>query len=585
MIEVPVSAPSLPPGGRTSPSVVRRGWVRSLRYPSVRTLTIGLAVLVAVGLVLVPIVYLLIQTFFPDSGFTLDTVKDAYTAPGLRSMIWNSFLYAVGSSFVSMLLGTALAYLVARTDAPMKGLLYAAALVPLIIPGVLHTIAWIYLASPQIGSINALVEPVLGKGFLNVFSMKGMIFVEGVHMAPLVFLLMYAAFRNMDPSLEESALMSGASMPRVLMKITLPMVKPALYLGTLVMFIRGISSFEVPALLGAPTGIFVFTSRIYRALNGFPSDYGSAGALSLGLLLILAVFGLMQRKMAKGSKSYQTVSGKGFRPSVVKLGKWRNPVAALVLLYFFVTSVLPLGALMYTSLLGYYRQPSREAFSSMSLKNYKQVLSTPETLGALKNSLILAVSAATIVMLLTAVISWHMVRSKTRTSAAVGTLISLPLGIPGLVLGVALLVTYLRVPIPVYGTLWILLIAYVTVFLPYGSIYASSAMLQISGELEESGYVSGASWWTVFRRVTLPLMMPGLLAGWTYIVLIAIRELGTSLLLYSPGREVLSIKIWNYWNSGQLVQLAALGMVMVAIMLVLVMVARKLGAKIGVQSL
>jgi iron(III) transport system permease protein len=576
----PTTASPTPPtgsGGRTW-----TGWLR--QWITVQGVVLSAAVVLVVALVLVPILYLLAGTFFSDGQFTLKFFAQAYLTPGLGEMVLNSFVYSVGSTIVALFFGTALAYLVARTDTPLKSLVYAAALVPLIIPGVLHTVAWIFLASPQIGSLNVVLAPIFGEGALNVFSMPGMIVVEGFHMSPLIFLLMYAAFRNMDSSLEESALMSGASMMRVLLKITLPLVKPALLLSTLIMFIRAMSSFEVPALLGSSAGIFVFTSRIFQSLIGFPADYGSAGAYSIGLLAILGLFAIVQMQMSKRSRSYQTVSGKGFRPTMVKLGRFRLLSGVLVGVYFFVTSILPLAALVYTSLLGFYRTPSATAFRSMSLDNYVSVFTNPQTMSALQNSLLLAVGSATIVMFVTSLIAWLVVRARTRGSAVLSALTSLPLGIPGLIMGVALLFTYLRVPVPIYGSLWILLIAYVTIFLPYGITYASSAMYQISGELEESGRVCGAGWWSIFRKVTLPLLMPGLIAGWTFIVLIAVRELGASLLLYSPGQEVLAIMIWEEWADGELVQLAALGVVMIVMLVVLVTVARRLGAKVGVQS-
>jgi iron(III) transport system permease protein len=548
--------------------------------------TVGLtaAVVVVAFLALVPIVYLLAGVFFKNGSFTLEFFQKAYSAGRLGEMIWNSFVYGVGATAVAMVIGTGLAYLVARTDVPMKGLVYAAALVPMIIPGVLHTIAWIFLASPQIGSINKLIEPVVGPGFFDVFSMKGMIFVEGIHSAPLVFLLMFAAFKNMDSSLEESALMSGARMSTVFFRITLPLVKPALALSVLIMFIRVLSSFEVPALLGQSAGIWVFTSRIYYALTGFPVDYGTAGAYAVGLLAILTVFAWWQSRLNRKAKSYQTISGKGFRPTMVRLRGYRPVAGVLVFVYFVIASLLPILVLLYTSLLGFYTPPSSAAFSRMNLNNYAELFQDSDTLTAMKNSLVLAVGSATIIMVLTSLIAWIVVRARVRGSSLLNGLAMVPIGIPGLILGVSLLFFYLRVPLPIYGTMWILLIAYVTVFMPYGITYASSAMYQVSGELEESAKVSGGGWFTIFGRVTLPLLMPGLVAGWTFIVLVAVRELGASLLLYTPGRQVLSILIWQEWGDGKLVQLAALGIVMIAFLVVLVLVARRLGAKVGVQS-
>jgi iron(III) transport system permease protein len=572
----------LPPtsGGHSTGAGARK--LRSL-FGS-QGLILAVVIAIVMFLVLVPIVYLFDGTFVRDGRFTLDFMHNAYAADGLLRMVWNSLLFGIGTTAVSMALGTALAYLVARTDVPMKGLVYAAALIPMIIPGVLHTIAWIFLASPQIGTLNKLIAPVVGPAFFDIFTMWGMVFVEGIHTAPVVFLLLFAAFKNMDSSLEESALMSGASMPAVIRKVTLPMVRPALMLSALIVMIRALSAFEVPQLLGAPSGIWVFTSKIYTSLTGFPVDYGTAGAYSIGLLLLLAIFAASQSRMSKNARSYQTVTGKGFRPAIVRLGRFRLLAGLLVLGYFFVSCVMPIAVLVYASLQGFYSPPTWATIHHLTLENYTAVFSGDDTVTAFKNSLLLAFGSATIIMFLTAIIAWVVVRRRIRGAATLNALSMMPLGIPGLVLGVALLFFYLRVPLPIYGSLWILLIAYVTVFLPYGVTYASSAMYQIADELEESARVSGASFWTVFRKVTVPLLMPGLVTGWTFIVLVSIRELGASLLLYTPGKQVLSILIWEDWGDGKLTQLAALGVVMIAMLVAIVVIARKVGAKVGVKS-
>jgi iron(III) transport system permease protein len=378
--------------------------------------------------------------------------------------------------------------------------------------------------------------------------------------------------------------MSGVKMPVVGFRITLPLVKPALLLSTLIIAIRALSAFEVPQLLGAQNGLFVFTSRIFNALNGFPVDYGTAGAYAIGLLVLLAIFAVVQSQMSKRSRSYQTITGKGFRPSTVKLGRFRPLAGVLVIVYFLVSCVLPILILIYASLQGFYSPPSATTMQHLTLTNYASVFSDSTTLTAFKNSILLAVSSATIIMLLGALVSWIVVRRRARGGGALNALSMMPMGIPGLVLGVALLFFYLRVSLPIYGTLWILLIAYITVFLPYGVTYATSAMYQIADELEESAKVSGGGFWTVFRKITVPLLMPGLITGWVFIVLVSIRELGASLLLYTPGRQVLSILIWQEWGDGRLTQLAALGIVMITMLLILVLIARKLGAKVGVQS-
>jgi iron(III) transport system permease protein len=477
-----------------------------------------------------------------------------------------------------------LAYLNVRTNVPFKNLVFAASLVPLIIPGILHTIAWIFLASPRIGMINQALEPVFGRRILDIFSLPGMALVEGLHVTPLVFLLMVAAFKSMDPSLEESALLSGGRRFTVFRRITLPLVKPGIYAATLIIVVNGMSSFEVPALLGIPDGIWVFTSRIWRVLSGYPSDYGQAGAYALSLLAITTVGVFLQSRLSRRGKSFQTVTGKGFRPRPLELGPWRWPAMGVVLGYFFVAVVLPMFVLFYISTQKFYQPPSWETLGNMTLDNYRYIAGHSQVTRAFRNSFVLGIGSATGVMFVMAIIAWIVVRTKIPGRWALDNVSFLPMVVPGLVMGVALLFVYLRAPLPIYGTMWILLIAYFTRYMPYGMRYASTSMYQIAGELEESALVSGATWWQQFRRVTLPLLMPGLIAGWIYIVMVSVRELSSSILLYSPGNEVLSIVIWEQWENGQSNELAALGMVMIALLVVLVTVGAKLGAKVGVKS-
>jgi iron(III) transport system permease protein len=535
-------------------------------------------------LALVPLYYLFWGTFFDDNGFTLGGFARAYSENGIGELISNSLLFSIGSALLALVIGTGLAYLNVRTDVPFKPLFFAASMIPLIIPGILYTVAWIFLASPDIGLLNKALEPILGPGFFDVFSIWGMIWVEGGHLSPIVFLLMVAAFRSMDPSLEESALMSGASRLTTFRKVTMPLIRPAIVAAILIMVVRSLESFEVPALLGLQNGIYVFTSRIYFVLRSYPPDLASAGALALGLLAVAVLGVFLSNRAGKNSKSYQTVTGKGFRPRPMELGKWRPVAGALIVLYFLLTVVAPLVVLLWTSLLKFYQAPSVTAFKSISLDNYRELAGLSKAGTALKNSVILGLGTATIVMLFMAVAAWIVVRSKSRLRMVVDQLAFVPLVIPGLVLGLALSFVYLRSPIPIYGTLFILLIAYCTRYMPYGMRYAVTSMQQISGELEESAHVSGASWWQTFRRVLLPLLTPGLVAGFVYILVVSFRELSSSILLYSPGKEVLSILIFEQFENGQFTVLAALGVVMVLTLVVLVTIAYKLGAKVGLKS-
>ncbi len=555
---------------------------------SVQTLVLVLVVSVIAYVALVPLGFLLWETFVRDGSLSVEAFRQAYSTVGLGEMAWNSLVFAFGTTVFAVALGTLLAYLIVRTDVPGKPLMFAASLVPLIIPGILHTIAWIFLADPNIGVLNKhIVEPVTGHSF-NVLSRGGMIWVEGLHLSPLVFLLMVAAFRSMDPALEESAIMSGASLRTVFRRITAPLVLPALYAAILIMAVRALESFEVPALLGLPSRIWVFTSRIWTVLNEKPPAFGKAGAYAMSLLLLTALGVLWQARLSKRGRAYETVTGKGFRPRPMQLGVWRIPAVLFISVYFLIAVIAPLLMLAYMSTQRFYSPPTHKTLSHMSLEMYGKVIHNDLILTALKNSLILGLGAASTVMILTAVASWMVVRTRIPGRWLVDNLAFLPLVIPGLVLGVALLFVYLRInrdfSIGIYGSLWILFIAYLTRYMPYGMRYASTSMYQIGRELEESAQTSGASWFQSFRRVVLPLLAPGLIAGWIYIVIVSVRELSSSILLYTPGRQVLSIVIWEQYQNGAFTELAALGMMMVGGLVVLVTVAYKLGAKIGVRE-
>jgi iron(III) transport system permease protein len=412
-----------------------------------------------------------------------------------------------------------------------------------------------------------------------------MIVIEGLHLAPLVFLLMVAALRSMDPSLEESAIMSGASLPTVFRRITLPLVRPALYAATLIMVVRGLESFEVPAVVGLRNHIWVYTSRIWQALNDAIPNYGQAGAYAMTLLVLTSIGVALQSFLSRRGRAFQTITGKGFRPHPVRLGAWRLPATLFIVFYFLIAVVLPLLVLFYASTQAFYSPPSRQTLSHMSFGNYPLEWHDPVLRHAVLNSVYLGVGAGTAVMLLAAVASWLVVRTRLPGRWIIDNLAFLPLAIPGLVLGVSLLFVYLRTSwLPIYGTLWILFVAYLTRYIPYGMRYASTSMFQISRELEESAMMSGAGWWHTFRRVVLPLLAPGMVAGWIYIVIVSFRELGASVLLYSPGKEVLSIVIWEQWRDGLLTQVAALGVMLIGALVVLVAIAYKLGARVGVRE-
>jgi iron(III) transport system permease protein len=555
-------------------------------------LLIGIPVALVVWLALVPLAFLLWQSFLtPQTAsapaqFTLENFRTAYLSADNARLFLNSLQFATGAAVLALVVGTALAWMNERTNTPFKTLFFALAIIPLVIPGILFTVSWIMLASPKIGLINLALQKLTDSDvvFVNIYTMAGMIFVDGLHYSPMAFLLMTAAFRSMDPALEEQAAMSGASVPQVARRITLKLAWPAALGALLILFVRAIESFEVPALLGLPVGIHVYTSSIYQAIHQYPSQIGLAAAYAVTLLLITSLGIYAQSRLSGQGARYSTVTGKGFRPRTIDLGKWRYLTAAIFILYFVVIVLLPFLVLLWSSTQKFYSAPSWAALGRMSLDSYRAVLDYPQFATAVWNSLLLAGGTAATIMLVSAVISWIVVRTKMPGRWLLDNLASLPLVFPGLVLGLAIMVCYLTIDIGVYGTLWIMFIAYVTRFLPYGMRYGSASMLQIHKELEESAAMSGASWAMTFRRVVLPLLKPGLLAGFIYVMIVSIRELSSSILLYSPGTEVVSIMIWELWQNGQYVELSALGVMLIVALFLMVLLAQLVGRRFGIAE-
>ena len=560
--------------------------VRAFPVPRIRgdVLVLGGVVAVVAWAALVPLVYLLAQAVADDGRITLAPIREVFRADDLLSLVTNSLVFAAGATLLATAVGTALAYLVERTDLPFRRAILVACLVPLIVPGILYTIAWIFLAAPRTGALNAIARPVLGRGPFDVFGLGGMILVEGLHLAPVVVLIMVAAFRSLDPALEESARMSSANELTVFRRVSLPLVRPALAIAVLLVLIRSVEAFEVPALLGMPGGTWVLTSRIWRALTLYPADYGTASAFALLLLALTTAGVYLHTRFSGRGRRFQTVTGKGFRAAPVRLRGWRWPVTALVGVYLLVAVALPLLVLVYVSTQPFYTAPSIARLRETTLANYVAVLGDATSVRAAKNSVVLAVGAASAAVLLGAAAAWLVVRTRIRGRWVVSGLALVPLVIPGLVLGQAILFTYLRLPVPVYGTLWILLIAYVTRYIPYGVASATASMYQVGSELEESAQTSGASWGATFRRVVLPLVAPGLLAGWIAVVIFALRELSSSILLYSPGDEVLAVQLWQEFQSGRFGEVAALGVLMVLGLLPLVGAAYALGSRAGISK-
>jgi iron(III) transport system permease protein len=573
-------------------AVRRRAFPLRMGSPiGVELWVMSVVTLITAYLVLPPL-YSVIQTSLFTTTFTgeVDQFTLRYYEELLRELrvlgpFLNTLYFSVGSALLATLFGGVVAWVVTRTDTPLRGLGYFTAFASFGTPFILYTIGWLLLLG-KAGPVNHWLKILFNQStpVINVYSMAGMIFIEALLWSPFVFLMLAASFRSMDPSLEEASAACGARVWQTLRRISLRLMMPAFFSVLLLIFIRAFESFEIPALVGLPGDIRVLTTAIYQDAQRLPPQYGNAGAFAVLLMVAVAATLYLYFRVTRDGDRFHTVTGKGYRPALIRLGRWRYLSAAGLLVYSFVLLVLPFLIILWASLLPFYIQPSLEAISKFTLKNYILAIGFPKITASIKNSILLGLGSATVVMVLTTLASWILVRSKLRGRWLLDLLTTLPLLFPGIVMGLAILRFYLNVPIPVYGTLWILLLAFVTRYIPYGIRYTHSGLLQLHKELEEASYVSGASWLNSMRRITLPLIMPSFLGGWVFVFLLSAKELSMSILLVSPQTPVVSVAIYELWENGQVGELAAFSVIWTAILVSVAVTYYLFARRFGVQQ-
>jgi iron(III) transport system permease protein len=517
--------------------------------------------------------------------FTLRYYEDLLRELQIIGPFLNTFYFSIGSALFATLLGGSIAWIVVRTDSPLRGLGYFTAFASFGTPFILYTIGWLLLLG-KAGPINYWLKTLLDQTgpVINVYSMFGMILIESLLWSPFVFLMLAAAFRSMDPSLEEASAACGARVWQTMRRISLRLMLPAFFSVMLLIFIRTFESFEIPALVGLPGDIRVLTTSIYLDAQKLPPRYGSAGAFSVFLMVVVAVTLYFYFRMTREGDRYHTVTGKGYRPALINLGRWRYLAGSALVTYSIVLLVLPFLIILWASLLPFYMQPSLEGLAKFTIKNYMTAIHYPKLTDAIKNSVLLGLGSASLVMALTLLASWLLVRTKIRGRWLLDLMTTLPLLFPGIVMGLAILRFYLFVPIPVYGTLWILLIAFVTRYIPYGIRYTHSGLLQLHKELEEASYVSGASWFSSMRRIILPLITPSFLGGWIFIFLLSAKELSMSVLLVSPQTPVVSVAIFELWENAQVGELAAFGVIWTVILVTVAILYYAFARRYGIRQ-
>ena len=536
----------------------------------------GGAILSLVILVVLPLLSLLIGSVRGEQGLNLENFGEVLSGRLYRQALLNSLVLGAWTGLFSLVIGLALAWAVSRTDVPGKPLIQITASLSYLSPPFLTAIAFVYLFSPQAGLINVFVRDVAGLPWMtfNIFSMPGLVLVTVLHTFPFVYLLASSALLSVDASYEEAAQILGASKLRTAISVTAPLVAPAILSGTLLAFVNAIALFGSQAIIGLPGRIVTLPTRIY-ALFDYPPEYGLASALSL-VFVIITVIALYLQRAFLARRSFVTVAGKGARPQLMALGSWRWALFGFCVFAFLVAIVAPYSTLIAVS---FSKSWGLAFWKGLTLSNYKFILFEYNvTQRAILNSLLLATIAATIAVLLGAVIGWIDLRTRIPGRKLLDYAALIPLGLPGIVVAVALIQFWLSVRfIPLYGTLAILLLAYVGRYIPLGVRAANTSLRQIDPSLEESAQILGASWATTMREVTLPLIRPGLFAGWLLVFVPVIQELSASILLFSSGSITLAVAVYNLYETGAVERVGALAMINMVIMGIAILIANKLG--------
>ena len=535
----------------------------------------GGAVLALIVLVVLPLSFLLWGSLRGEGGLSFQHFEEVATGRLYVTALKNSLILGAWTGLFSMIIGLALAWAVSRTNVPGKALIQITASLSYLSPPFLTAIAFVYLYSPNAGLLNVLFRDVLGLPWLtfNVFSMTGLVLVTVLHTFPFVYLLASSALLSVDASYEEAAQILGASKLRTAFSITAPLVAPAILSGTLLSFVNAIALFGSQAIIGLPGRIVTLPTRIY-AMFDYPPEYGLASALSL-LFVVITVVALYAQRAFLARRSYVTIGGKGARPQLMDLGPARWLVLGFVILTFIVAIVLPYSTLIAVS---FSKSWGLDFWKGLTLANYKFILFEYNvTQRAILNSLGLATVAATIAVLLGAVIGWIDLRTRIPGRKLLDYFALIPLGLPGIVVAVALIQFWLSMPLALYGTLAILLLAYVGRYIPLGVRAANASIRQIDPSLEESAQILGASWMTTMREVTLPLIRPGLFAGWLLVFVPVIQELSASILLFSSSSITLAVAVYNLYETGYIEPVAALAIVNMLIIGAAIFVANKLG--------
>lgn len=537
-------------------------------------------------LVILPIIFIVIAAFstqVPRPGntevgtFTLANFAILGTPEGVQSII-NSMIIGAGAGILSLLIGAVLAFIAARTDAPWKRFIYITGIAPMFLPALVGALAWSILASPTAGHLNLFLSAIGIGGTLNIYSYGGIIFVLGLYYAPYAFMLTYSSFSMMNADLEEAASVQGASLGRLFRTVTLPLSIPALAGAAILCFTLAMENFPVNAILGNPAGIETLPTYIYRLMIGDSQPNAAAGIAIALTVAVIAVTWLQQRMVNR--KRFTTLTGKGNRPRTIPLRWLRWVATGFAVLYFLLSVVLPVGALVFTAMgKKTYISKFTDLFSGFSFDRMVQAVTQADFQQSTTNSILMALLAAGIGTLLAFMASYIRFRTTSKAGQMLEQVSMLPLAIPQVVLGMGILWGWLVLPFPVFGTLLLLVIATIAVNMPQGYRSVSSSMLQMDSDLEHSAVMLGANRLRALKDVTIPLMRTGLVSTLLLLLMLGLREMSAVLFVYTSDTRVLSILVFHSFENGSISYSAAISLVFVLLIAIVAIATQVIGIR------
>lgn len=501
---------------------------------------------------------------FATDIYTLDNYRKALSNPRMLTLIGNTLTYALGSVLIGVTLAFGAAWFVERTDMPLKTTVRTMMYSWMAVPPIVLAFGWILLANPGNGIINVILRAVLGvKGApVSIYSMGAMIAITGLAIVPTAFTMIAGLLRNMDPQLESAGSVHGATGFGVFRTVTLPLLVPGLLSVGILLFMAMVQAFDLPLVIGLTAKVPVLSTQIFLLANSDISrpDYSLTATFGTFFLVLALVLMLIYFRAVRFGERFRVVTGKAFRPSLRSLGPWKSAVLAAIAIYFTIM-LLPLLVLIWTSLLPFYTVPSMAALERLTIQNYYAVFHESQILRAMVNTIVLVLASSTIVMILSVMIAWISVRTNTRTGKILELISFAPMAIPPVVLAIAILLIYLGSPL--YGTIWLIVLAHVTAYIAFGTRTMYAAILQIHKELESAAFICGAGWFTMLRRIIFPLLLPHILNGWLWVAGHSARDITFPLFLITFTNVVVASQLYVLWNTPEIPTAAALSIVLV----------------------